>query len=181
MRYATIFLGSFALLFSAGHALADDPLTAASRDAQHLADCTKALDAHCAASLYDARGYELVNAQTRYPGQKFDPSKDLARVFDTMRRTGVRYTYFETSVPQELFSDGVRLYAFVPYGRTVEDTNERRVSQTRSFLIALSADAGKTWTFVDGEGLTPDKIRYIVPSYADQPLPRTIWVDGRTE
>lgn len=37
---------------------------------------------------------------------------------------------------------------------------------------------GKTWTFVDGEGMTPEKIRYILPSYADQPLPDTIWTDG---
>ena len=105
MRYATMFLGSLAPLFSAAVVLAQDPLTAALRDAQHLAECTKALNAHSSASLYDAASYELLNRQTGYP----DPTKDLARYFDKLKRRGVRFTHFETLPPKEVFNDGVRL------------------------------------------------------------------------
>ena len=176
MCYATMFLGSLAPLFIAAVALAQDPLTAVSRDAQHLAECTKALNAGCAASLYDAGSYELLHRQTGYP----DPTKDLARHFDTLKRRGARFTHFETLPPKEVFNDGVRLYAFVPYARTIEFTDDKRFSDTRAFLIAFSSDQGKTWTFVDGEGMTLEKIHYILPSYADQPLPETIWADGIT-
>jgi hypothetical protein len=41
----------------------------------------------------------------------------------------------------------------------------------------LSADGGKTWRFVDGEGLTPRKIRLIAPSYAGPPLPLMRWIN----
>lgn len=94
MHYATMFLGSLALLFDAAVALAQDPLPAASTNAQHLAECTA----------------------------------------------------------------------------------DERISNTRAFLIALSIDQGETWTFVDAEGKTSEKIHYILPSYADQPLPPTIWI-----
>lgn len=63
MRYAATLLGSIAPLFSAADALAQNALASASRDAQRLADCTKALDAACPAPLYDARSYELLNRQ----------------------------------------------------------------------------------------------------------------------
>lgn len=72
MHYATMFLGSLALLFNAAVARAQNPLSAASRDAQHLAKCTA----------------------------------------------------------------------------------DKRISNTRAFLIALSVDQGETWTFVHAEGMT---------------------------
>jgi hypothetical protein len=178
MPYATGILVSVAVLFGATEALAQDPLIAARRDAQQLADCTKALDAACAAPLYDAGSYELLNRQTQFPGPEFNPTKDLARYFDNLRKRGARYTHFEMLPPHEVFSDGVRLCAFVPYLRAIEFPDDKRVSSTRAFLIALSVDQGKTWTFVDGEGFTAEKVRYIVPSYVGQPLPDTSWSDG---
>ena len=62
--------------------------------------------------------------------------------------------------PQELFGDGVRLYAFVPDAGTIESTDDKRVSVTRAFLIPPSADQGKTLdlrTFVHGEDFTAEK------------------------
>jgi hypothetical protein len=128
-----------------------------------------------------AKSYELLNRkqQSRFSAEL--NAKDLARYFDSLRRKGVRYTHFETSPPRELFNDGVRLYTFVPYARAIEFPEDKRWSSTISFLIALSADQGKTWTFVDGEGLTPEQIRYILPSYADQTIPPTTWRDGTTD
>jgi hypothetical protein len=165
MRYAATLLVSVALLFSATDALAQDPMTTAWRDAQRLADCTKALDAACAAPLYDAQSYRLLNPP------EFNPAKDLARYFDSLRRRGVKITWFETSRPEELFDDGRRVYTFVPYMRTMDDGD--RVSDTVCYLIGLSADEGETWTFVDAEGFTPEKIRTVVPSYDGQHLPPT--------
>ena len=73
-----------------------------------------------------------------------------------------------------------RLYAFVRYARRIEFTDIKRISITRAFFIALSSDQGKTWTFVDGEGMTPEKVHYILPSYTDHPLPETVWIHGAT-
>jgi hypothetical protein len=188
MRYAAVLVGSIALLLSVADAVSQEPmaearvpLAAATRDAQHLAECIKALDAGCASSLYDVRSYELLNRLQNGRFSAESNAKDLARYFDTLRRRGVRYMDFETSPPQELLADGVRLYAFVPYHKVIEFPDDKRMSAIRSFLVALSADQGKTWTFVDGEGFTAEQIRYIVPSYADQPLPDTVWSDGVME
>jgi hypothetical protein len=76
MRDATILWVSVALLFCAADAQAQDPLAAASREAQHLADCTRAFDAKCAAPFYDAKSYELLDHPSINP-------KDLARDFET--------------------------------------------------------------------------------------------------
>ena len=189
MRYANALWASIALLlFSVVDVLAQEPtaqarepLAAAARDAQHLAECIKALDAGCAAPLYDARSYELLN---RLQNGRFSAelnAKDLARYFETLRQRRVRYTHFETSPPQDLFADGVRVYAFVPYQKGIDFPEDKRRSGIRSFLVALSADQGKTWTFVDAEGFTAEEVRYIIPSYANQPLPDTVWMDGTME
>ena len=144
MRHAAIPWCSVALLFCAADAQAPDPLAAAYRDAQHLADCTRVFDAKCAAPFYDAKSYELLD----HPS--IDP-KNLARDFDTLKRTGVKYTQFETRPPHDLFEDGgARVYAFVPYTRTIEIGD--RTPMTNWFFIALSADGGATWQFVDAEG-----------------------------
>ena len=116
MRRATVLFSSVvSLLISAG-ALAQEPpseaaapLAAAFKGAQHLAECTKALDAACVVALSDERSYWLWN------GAKFDFAAKQARFYAAMQKRGYKYVAFDTVAPQKLYVDGGRLYTFIPY------------------------------------------------------------------
>ena len=178
-RAAVLFCSVMSLLISAG-ALAQEPpseaeapLAAAFKGAQHLAECTKALDAACVVALSDERSYWLWN------GAKFDFAAKQARFYAAMQKKGYKYLAFDTVAPQKLYVDGGRLYTFIPYVSTSNFGGE--VSTLQSYFIGFSRDGGDSWTFVSvGPEMTPDKIRLMVPSYNGQPLPESRWIDGRT-
>ena len=163
MRYAAML---FALLFSSADALAQDPLDTALRDAQRLAQCAMALDARCVIALSDIPSYHLLSAEP------FDFGKSQTRFYDALRDRGWGFIRYDVTAPREVFRDGTRLYAFVPFIRT--STFGGQPHTTQAFDIALSVDGGETWKFVSiGNNPTPERIRLIVPSYSGQPLPPT--------
>ena len=173
MRSAATFLVSIALLLSVAEALAQEPtaearepLAAAARDAQHLAECMKTLNTDCVVSLSD-KSYKLLGFNSDFAA--FEAAQ--ANFFDVMRRNHFRFTRFDPSPPRELFIDGGRVYAFVPYVCTLNLAGQS--DTTRAYFIALSVDGGDTWNFVDGRGLPPEQVRRIIPSHNGQALPLT--------
>jgi hypothetical protein len=156
-------IGLLALLLGATDASAQDPLDTALRDAQHHAECMKALDAPCVIALSDLKSYQLLNPAG------VDFAKHQTRFFDKLRERGWGWTRYEVTAPSEAFHDGTRLYAFVP--ALLTSTFGGQSHTTRSFDVALSVDGGETWKFV---GVTkPEQIRLIIPSYSGQSLPPT--------
>jgi hypothetical protein len=68
-----VFFSAALLLTAAATASAQEspseaqaPLAAAFRDAEHLAQCTKAMDAPCVTALSDVRSYWLLNNGAQY-------------------------------------------------------------------------------------------------------------------
>ena len=131
-----------------------------------MADCAKALDAACVIELSDAASYELIAPAAMH----FHFAESQSRFYAGMRRNGWQYTRFDVYAPSMMFSGDDLLYAFVPYIDTLE-MPERAPNEVRAFFIAISHDAGNSWKFVDGEGLTPENLQKIIPSYRGQPLP----------
>jgi hypothetical protein len=162
MRYATLL---FALLFCPVDALAQEPVDTALRDAQRHAECMKALDAACVIALSDIKSYQILG------GTGFDYAKVQTRYFDALRDRGWGWIRYDVTAPREVFKDGTRLYAFVPYVYT--STFGGQPHSKQSFEVALSVDAGETWKFVDLGDPAPERLRLIIPSYAGQPLPAT--------
>lgn len=78
----------------------------------------------------------------------------------------------------QVFKDASRLFAFVPYASTL--ATGKYTSVTQAYLLALSADSGETWKFVDGRGVTPSQVKAIVPSYAGELLPKSHTVERST-
>lgn len=162
MRNAILLI---AFLIRSADALAQDPLDTALRDAQRLAECMKALDTPCVIALSDVRSYQLLSAT------RLDFAKAQTRYFDALRDHGWGWTAFDVTAPRQVFQDGTRLYAFVPY---VSRSNfGGQIHSRQNFEVALSTDRGETWMFVDGTHLTPARMRVIIPSYSGQPLPPT--------
>jgi hypothetical protein len=166
MSYISRIVGFAILICSAPAAVAQGPATEVLRDAQQLADCAKALDATCVIDLSDAASYELIAPLEMH----FHFAQSQSRFYAGIRRNGWQYTRFDVSAPTVMFSGDDRLYAFVPYVDTLEIPGQP-TNEVRAFFIAISRDTGNSWKFVDGEGITPENLQRIIPSYRGQPLP----------
>jgi hypothetical protein len=166
MSYVSQILGVAILTCSVAAAVAQDSTTEVLRDAQQLADCAKALDATCVIQLSDAASYERIAS----PEAHFNFAQSQSRFYAGMRRNGYQYTRFDVYAPSVMFSGDDNLYAFVPYVDTLEIPGHA-TDEVRAFFIAISRDAGNSWKFVDAEGLKPENLKKIIPSYSEQPLP----------
>jgi len=67
---------------------------------------------------------------------------------------------------------GEELHSVVRAKRVMQGPGGRQIQDT--FVIAVSSDQGKSWTFVDGQQLTPQHILALFPNYNKAlVLPRT--------
>ena len=75
------------------------------------------------------------------------------------------------SAPKEVATSAKKQFAIVPVAIRL-DVLECRL-RIKSFLIAISSDRGRTWTFIDGEildgaNITRQQLTEIVPGFPAQ-------------
>jgi hypothetical protein len=91
---------------------------------------------------------------------------------EEMKAHGSAILGVEVSDPKEVVAAGDKRFAIVP--EIVRIRIETGTLRSHGFLIAISEDRGKTWTFIDGAGLhrTPGRERQaleqIVPGFPSQ-------------
>ncbi len=83
-----------------------------------------------------------------------------------MKSKGIEITAVKPAEPTNSETSGTERYVIVPY----EMQMKVRGSQTtvKSFLLAISGDNGKTWTFVDGAGVRDvEKRKRVLPNFPE--------------
>ena len=91
---------------------------------------------------------------------------------EDLKARGSKILGAAVSEPKEIVMAGDRQFAIVP--EVVRVQGPEGTLRSNSFLIAVSENRGKTWTFIDGAGLhnTPGKERetlaQIVPGFPSQ-------------
>lgn len=91
---------------------------------------------------------------------------------EEMKAHGSAILSAEVAEPREIVTAGDKQFAIVP--EIVRVQLEAGTLRSKGFLIAVSEDRGKTWTFIDGAGLhkTPGKERetlaQIIPDFPAQ-------------
>jgi hypothetical protein len=79
---------------------------------------------------------------------------------EEMKAQGNAILSAEVTEPKEVISSGERRFAIVPL--TVRMKVPEGTLRTKGFLLAISTDKGKTWTFIDGAGLTKEKLAQLI-------------------
>ena len=69
---------------------------------------------------------------------------------------------YKAQAPSEILGSGLDLVAVVPTALEMK-TPKGTVKQSE-YVLAVSSDAGRNWTFVDGGGLTPETLKSVVPN-----------------
>jgi hypothetical protein len=90
----------------------------------------------------------------------------LRRGTDQMKAQGSAILGSEPEEPKEVVASGDKQFAIVP--QTVRVKVPQGVLRSKGFLIAVSADHGASWTFVDGARLTKDTLPQVFPEFPPQ-------------
>jgi hypothetical protein len=96
----------------------------------------------------------------------------LRRGSEDMKAHGSAILGAEVSEPEKVVTAGDKQFAIVPMTVRVQMPNG--TLRSKGFLIAVSEDRGKTWTFIDGAGLVrepgkeKEKLAQILPDFPPQ-------------
>jgi hypothetical protein len=90
----------------------------------------------------------------------------LRRGTEEMKKQGSAILSAEVAEPKEVIKSGKRRFAIVPM--TVRMKVPEGTMRSQGYLLAISMDEGKTWTFIDGSGLTKEKLAQLLPDAPSQ-------------
>jgi hypothetical protein len=96
----------------------------------------------------------------------------LQRGSEDMKARGSAILGAEVGEPKDVVTAGDKQFAIVPM--TVRVQVADGTLRSKGFLIAVSEDRGKTWTFIDGAGLVrepgkeKEKLAQILPDFPSQ-------------
>jgi hypothetical protein len=83
-----------------------------------------------------------------------------------MKSKGIEITAVKPSDPTASESSGDERYVIVPYEMEMKVLGSK--TTVKSFLLAISGDKGKSWTFVDGAGVRDvEKRKRMLPNYPE--------------
>jgi hypothetical protein len=80
-----------------------------------------------------------------------------------MAAEGYRFTSGHVAAPTEVLTAGPELHALLPLTQVL--TAPGGELHVQGHLLGISADGGKTWTFIDTGRLTPENVRQVVPNF----------------
>ncbi len=89
----------------------------------------------------------------------------MKTAFDQMRTAGYGVADVRVEAPADLVRAGNTLYAVVPM--MLEMKTPQGVMEQRGFVVGVSSDLGKSWSFVDGS-VGPEKIKQVLPDLPAQ-------------
>jgi hypothetical protein len=87
----------------------------------------------------------------------------VEKQIDAMKEQGISIVAFTAGDPSEIKAGGSELFAAIP--TTVEMKAPQMKITGKSFLLAISQDQGKRWTFADGANLTPEIMKAMFPKF----------------
>jgi hypothetical protein len=129
---------------------ADEPSRAATvkKLAQELGDSTVTGDyANVIDHTYDSF--------VKVMGGRENAIKVTESAMEKMKAQGVALKTFEVGDPGEFLAEGSNTFVVVP--TTIEMAIPGGKMLSKSYLLGISPDEGKTWKFVDGRGITKHK------------------------
>ena len=91
-----------------------------------------------------------------------------------MKDQGVKIVSCEADDPGEVISGGGKDYCVVPTEMVLK-TPKAKVT-VKSYFLAISSDKGKSWTYIDGSGLTDEMKGHVLPD-----LPSTVKLPAKQE
>lgn len=156
IRESQLALVALVLLSSAAFAADGDPERAVKEQARAACDAFVHGDLDKFASLTNPKLIEAIGGRERMIQLLKSGQKE-------MNARGMRLLSASLQPQVELAQGGDQWFAVVPYQLEMGLPAGRALVKT--WLLGISADAGKTWTFVDGGKLDADGVKRLFPQF----------------
>lgn len=88
-----------------------------------------------------------------------------ADVFKRLAEQGMSITSYAVSEPTAVLAEGAHTFAVLPTKMEMKFKEGRILS--KSYILGISADGGKSWTFIDGSGIN-SKTEKILPKLPEK-------------
>jgi hypothetical protein len=98
-------------------------------------------------------------------GDKKQLIEVLKRGLADMKAQGFRFLSSSVKAPKEIIKAGDELTTLVPQEQVIDVPAKHGELHALGYLIGVSRDAGKTWTFIDASGATQGTLKQILPNY----------------
>jgi hypothetical protein len=93
---------------------------------------------------------------------------------EAMKAQGMSIDTYKIEAPTGTIASGDDLTAIVP--TLLQMSNKSQKITQKSYLLAISSDNGKHWTFVDGAGLNDETLKTVIPN-----PPKELKLPAKTE
>lgn len=135
-------------------------LTPAQRNLVASADqLSKAYARKDYATIVDLTYPELVNAM----GGKNTMVSQLTTAMNDMEKNGFHIVSITFGAPTKIYEAGMQLHCLLP--QTSISTSKEGTYTSKSSLLAISSDKGKSWTFLDVSQMNKDNIKQLFPDF----------------
>lgn len=121
------------------------------------------------AKIVDATPAELFG---QVGGSRDEAIAAIRRAMEAMQAQKVSLKEYRVETPEKLYKTDSHYFAIVP--TAVEMDSPKGKIRVKAYLLGISPDAGKTWKFVDSNGLirNKEKVLEVLPKLpADLKLP----------
>lgn len=88
----------------------------------------------------------------------------LRDISAALKEQGIEFDSIKFEAPEKIIGSGKHEFSVVPYVLRIRQ-NEATLKQ-RTYLLAVTPDAGKTWWFINGP--IPDKMRQAIPDFPEK-------------
>jgi hypothetical protein len=132
----------------------------AKKKAQEIGEAIKAEDYAKVIDLTYSKVVETMGGREKMIDALKDGMKEL-------KEKGFKFRSLEVGEPGEILSEGSNTFVVVP--TTTEMMAPGGKIVVKSYLLGISTDGGKAWTFVDGNGIgTVEKREQILPKLPEK-------------
>jgi hypothetical protein len=114
-----------------------------------------------------AEDYEKITDLT-YPkviekfGGRDEMIAETSKLMKSLEEQGYKFSSYKVSPPKEIIAHAGNQFAVVP--TVIEMTFPKGKIVAKSYLLSISSDNGKTWTFIDGAALFVTSIVRLAPT-----------------
>jgi hypothetical protein len=138
----------------------DPKLAAVKKKAQEIGEALKKQDYAKVVDLTYPKAIELMGGR----------EKAISAIEAEMRQlkeTGLSLVSLKIGEPAELLAEGKNTFAILPTTTEMSATGGKIL--IASYFLGISPDEGKTWTFIDGNGLsTAEKRKQVLPKLPEE-------------
>jgi hypothetical protein len=105
-------------------------------------------------------------AMVKMAGSKKKLIEALQKSIAELKSQGYQIISASAGAPLNMVNVGDELQAIVPQEQVIDVPAKHGELHGTSYMLGVSRDGGKTWTFINVDGMTREQVRQVLPTFS---------------